>query len=543
MRVVLDDKWCTIKSPTENEIERIAKTLSFIEEDKTNPSMDDLILQVEEETWEQKLDYFVFVRKDENDLKFLSGLYPFFKENFGDEIELHDFRQKKVEKVIRVPDDYLDGIVFRGYQAHAVSKALTHRRGILDIPTRGGKTEVMAGVAKYHTEEEKPNEGFFLVIVPDSGIMSQTYERFLTRGLTSVGRLGNGYRELEKDVVVCIVDSLYNIVKEHNHEDLERISRATAILVDEVHHLGSPSMAIIPITIPSLDIFVGVSGTPLNDSVNPHSNPSDVAILGLLHKRIFKVSARYLMRKGYIAEPHTFIMGYNFKPPRNFISNWHKVYSRFIKNNQPRNAAIAEIAQVFCERDFSILILVTHIDHGKHILRRITKHDPKALFVYGGNSIIRYSTSENHPKDLPEGWKWHKDKTDLSGHKYYQYPDNFNYKEALQDGTFRIMVGSTVFDEGQDIPDLDGVIIAGGGGKSDVKNTQRPARALTRNDYGNKVFVIDFWDKAHKYTKNHSVLRIESYKRNQYFIHTHGIPELIRCLDEAKELKEKIQNE
>lgn len=541
MKVVKEDKWCTLYNLTQAEVRQLTQCLTFVEEEMESFQSTELDLgEVVELTWEQKLDRFTFLQHDGSHFKFLTGLLPYFQEHYPGAFTVEDRTEQVGLDNIEIPADYLQGITLYGYQKRAVEKALIFRRGILDIPTRGGKTEVMLAITKYYLENLRP-DGKVILLEPDAHLMHQTHSRALTRGLEDVGRLGDGHRELNHKVVVCIINSLYNIIKDPSHEDFPIIKKTTGIFVDEVHHLGSPTMSQVPLVLGELDLMIGVSGSPFNDRTNPYSNPGDVAIVGLLEKIIFKVSARYLMDNGYIAEPHVFILGYAGGYPKHFIKNYQKVYNRYLLWYNGRNKMIVDSVKLFYENNFNCLVLTTRLDHGKFLMRSISTFAPEVLFAFGGGRVIRNYPGEL-PDDLPSDWDWHQDKEDQKkGLKYIRYPGN---QQELIDNHFTQdrgvpLVCSTIFDEGVDLPQVDALILAGGQGRSDVKNVQRPARALTRNEHGNKVIIVDFWDNRHRYLRKHSELRIEAYKENQYFIHTGGMEELEQNVFELRRLKEK----
>lgn len=75
-----------------------------------------------------------------------------------------------------------------------------------------------------------------------------------------------------------------------------------------------------------------------------------------------------------------------------------------------------------------------------------------------------------------------------------------------------IMVASSVGNDGIDIPDIDGLVLAHGG-KSFFQNVQRTGRGL-RSAQGKKDLVfIDFNDAAlGRWFQNHTKKRVEYYQ-------------------------------
>ncbi len=65
----------------------------------------------------------------------------------------------------------------------------------------------------------------------------------------------------------------------------------------------------------------------------------------------------------------------------------------------------------------------------------------------------------------------------------------------------RIIIATSIFDEGIDIPHLETLIIAGGG-KSAIKTTQRIGRVLRKFPGKSKAMVHDFADDC-RWLKDH----------------------------------------
>ena len=83
-----------------------------------------------------------------------------------------------------------------------------------------------------------------------------------------------------------------------------------------------------------------------------------------------------------------------------------------------------------------------------------------------------------------------------------------------------ILVASTIFDEGVDIPEIDALILAGGG-QSYIKNIQRVGRALRPKMHKDYVVIYDFLDGRNPkdkkdYLAQHTRSRIEDYKGQDF---------------------------
>ena len=86
---------------------------------------------------------------------------------------------------------------------------------------------------------------------------------------------------------------------------------------------------------------------------------------------------------------------------------------------------------------------------------------------------------------------------------------------ALRDGTLDVLLATTIFDEGVDIPELATVILASGG-KSTVKTIQRVGRCL-RLAVGKLVaWIIDYQDSHHPMLRKHALARMKVYAEQEF---------------------------
>ena len=74
-----------------------------------------------------------------------------------------------------------------------------------------------------------------------------------------------------------------------------------------------------------------------------------------------------------------------------------------------------------------------------------------------------------------------------------------------------MVICSSIWDEGVDIPNLDAIIVAGGG-MSEIKAIQKVGRGLRKTATKDSVQVIDFSDLSHKYLRKHSRERVKAYR-------------------------------
>lgn len=479
---------------------------------------------------EDNQEYQVYLN-NEDGFFVLSGLKNYLISQFterGIDFEDHFEQELKMEYEPITDKYYLDcsndgerKFELRDYQISSANKALLFQRGILEIPTRGGKTEIVLAAMKRF--REKYPESKCLLVSFSSWLMLQSYNRCLQRGFTSVGRLSGEYNEIEGNYIIsAVIDSLYNSVKKfHKTGERDEIYRLLEevefIFFDEVHMFGAVSNYSTFLECKNVKMFIGVSGTPFVDRIGPYSNIRDAFVVGYTGGLIQKISYQYLVERGYLADTHVFFLSYEFKTPRYFIYSYRKVYEYYIVENRNRNALAVEIAEKFFENGLTCLLLVKRLAHGRELLKRISLFYKDVKFIYGGPVVEGIVDGE--VKEL----------------------DNFPIMEKFNKGEIKILIGSDVIATGIDFPALDAAILLRGEGVSYIPTLQTVARATSPNSYENKAFIVDFVDSIHAYLARHSSFRLRDYYNRGYKVHF-SINELVDMIREVKEIRERMKN-
>lgn len=113
-----------------------------------------------------------------------------------------------------------------GWQKEALKRFVNAGfKGTIEGATGSGKSII--GIASLFIFDERPST---LIIVPTISIMSMWYDKLLQFGCPKemIGRLGNGFKEVEKKYVIGVIDSVRenSIVKDF-------------FIIDECHHIVS----------------------------------------------------------------------------------------------------------------------------------------------------------------------------------------------------------------------------------------------------------------------------------------------------------------
>jgi superfamily II DNA or RNA helicase len=88
-------------------------------------------------------------------------------------------------------------------------------------------------------------------------------------------------------------------------------------------------------------------------------------------------------------------------------------------------------------------------------------------------------------------------------------------KTKFKKGDLDLVLASSVFDQGIDLPALDALILAGGG-KSTAKALQRIGRVIRTAPGKKDALVLETWDQSH-FVKKHSLARYEAYRLESRF--------------------------
>lgn len=451
---------------------------------------------------------YVFVEGE--DLWFYSGLFPqiyrFLKGN-GLTIEVEDSRDKtkprKFEPIIFT--QLAEGFALRDdYQTPVVEAILEKRRGIIFVPTRGGKTEILICSVQNFMDYRK-EATYVTIIVRKSPLADNMYDRFELRGYDSVGKFYGGRKDYHTQVMVCVVNSVNNLLKKAEKGTLrrkdkhmyERIMKTNYLIVDEIQD-GSAEMfqysikRIFEVSFP--DLAIACSGTPFMVEENPDSNIRDLNIQQLFGSVIKRVNDEYLIKKNYKARGNVIWLGYRMPYPKSVPRKYDGVYRVFITNNMARNFKAVDCVKLITSYRQRCLILVNRIPHGKLFLGLLKE-------ISGTKRCVFSSSEETY---------------ELKGSSVKRV----NIDDVVRDfnaGEIDVLIGTNIYNVGVDFPGLNWMIVlAGEGYTNDILNRQRTSRVLSPKRGDNNGYIIDFVDHVHRTTMKHSRSRKDLYSLSNY---------------------------
>lgn len=367
--------------------------------------------------------------------------------------------------------ELLDGKVLRPYQIDAAQAFLTnpHRRGVLRVPTAGGKTALLAAITKSMGCQT-------LGLIHGNSLLDQTFNDFKDHlGEGEIGLIGNGQFDVRR-FTLSSVDTVFARLKNEDPEIGVFLANVDFVWCDEVHRASAMSWVEILKAIPT-PYRLGVSGTPFKKQ-----ELADMELRAWTGPMLYDISPSLLQEQGYLSQAELSII--EIQGERSTEKNWHAVVQRCIVDNEARNCRVGDVA-------------IKRAQEGKFV------------FLLAGNSLALARWYYDYIAEVFPGVELVTGKSGVG--------PNREALRRFKEGASRIIVATTVLDEGINAPDTSVVILANTG-KSYVKLMQRIGRGLRiKADEGKALEVVDVMDNTHKYLAKHARVRLDYYEEEGLF--------------------------
>jgi superfamily II DNA or RNA helicase len=382
------------------------------------------------------------------------------------------------------------------YQPQIVETCIRKGRAVIEAATGSGKTIIVSKII----QELGVTPFLFYVLTKD--LMRQA-KKMLEESIIGlkVGTIGDGECDIRDINVVTIQSVIYALygkkyfennlkkIKESSGmDDLEfkefkkeklihiekkkdiivnLIENAQGIYADEIHHYSSKMCQDVIKRSPKAYYRFGGSATPLR------SDNSYLFIEGLFGRKTSVITASSLIKMGYLMKPKIKFIRVPGRSP--LLMTWSNDRKYNINECDERNTCIIKTVKKLQEKNIKTLVLIQTISHGKYL----EKHIPNSVFIHGSSS------KKKREETL----------------------------EQLNKGEITTVIGSSIADEGLDIPSLSALFNCGGG-KSPVRAKQRVGRVIRKgSDY---ALVYDFIDRG-KWSKKHTEERMKLLKTEKEF--------------------------
>lgn len=479
-----------------------------------------------EDSDEEQEVIFLDTTRDDG-VKLMTGLVPAVQawaESNGIDVTLEGWPYDlALEPVPEIDSKIVPGITLRDYQLETAQKIVQGYRGVVELATGGGKTEIAIAVI-YHLGTPRT-----IFVVPAQSAMHDMYARFVDRGLENVGRLGDGYEEIDAQVVIAVVNSLYSGVKRGNWEVMQLLEECELLFEDEVHHKATAFTWKVVAANCGAHRRIGLSGTPYKDDAS-RFNPQrlhhhDSWLTGYIGPTLVYISPKELQGRGMLA-PIKIVSFPTYGKNIHYLRSWDKVYREGIVDNAVRTSQIATIALNLADMGRYPIISVERLDHGRIFQRLLARDGVPAACMFGDGVIYvprEFAEAEGLDHEPAPLYEWRKKPPKKRGRKptrekvvigheedFVQVSEEIDVKEYFRQRKLKVLIGSRPFDEFLDIPCLTDMINAAGY-KARQRFRQKMGRIL-RNSKGTQKTVAwmwDPWDNCHYFLRNHSQQRLE----------------------------------
>lgn len=429
---------------------------------------------------------------------FPSGLLfkiTLFLKKKGFKVIVSDLRKRLIineKDVLKNLDDF--GLILRPYQIDGLITGIYNPYMVFWWATSSGKTVLFSSLIAAF---KNPFFQKTLILVANKDIASQHREELGNMLSTKIGVIEEGQFNPEQ-ITVAVINTLWQkALLKKNKKVLKYLSEVGHLILDECHRVIDSKM--FKKTIEKCENTFARHGF----SASPYSfTTDDIELECVTGPPISRISLSKLIKEGWISKPIIkMIQLPNLKITE---SNIYSVnYSKGIVENDARNELVSKIASAEYFLDKNILVLIRIIKHGKILrdlfLKKGIAHDELAYIHGSSHKLVR--------KEV---------------------------KDSFRKGKIKVVIASQIWNEGVDIPAVDVLIKADGGGGAEVVGEkgirvilQQLGRVLRKPSSSkihdvvaekeNLVYVYDFFDNGFKDLSKHSYNRLETYNLEKEF--------------------------
>lgn len=463
------------------------------------------ILAFKEDRWDGK------VRLHDAYKRFPAGLVNhvvrYFNE-LGIDVAVTDQEEMEPIDTSRFTDRYLPGITLRPDQCESIMAFLTHSRGIVKSPTGSGKTEIAAAVCQYYWEERQWRS---LIVVPKKGLLDQTAQRLRKYYGTDlrVGELGDSKRFLGPITVAtaATLQQFQSWVKketvrgrkrdvQHQPDPLVRqaVMECNVLMFDECHHASAETWYNVAMKCKANRRF-GMSGSPIKNN-----ELDDLRLMGATGDVLHVVESDVLIDAGACAKPRiAVIYSENASGPempaeevpykasngeikiRRMQMPYDRAYNEAIIQGNEHNTTVIRAACWMVDRGRKTVILCRRKEHWRALGERLEETGIEFRAVWGDTEVEERNA----------------------------------IKKQLESGRIKLVLASTVWDEGEDVPGISAMIYAEGI-KANTSAVQRVGRGMRRKEGENDVWIVDIVPTSHPTLRDHGMKRVKIWEQEGY---------------------------
>jgi superfamily II DNA or RNA helicase len=378
-------------------------------------------------------------------------------------------------------EDYViktyEKLTYRDHQDISIKAAMKNGRGVIIIPTAGGKTLIMAGIIESMRKNLNDPNALAMVLVPTIQLVEQTANDFINYGVENVTKWsGDNKPNLDATTIVA-----GNQILLSENTDLSILSNVKILLMDETHTLKHKNKINKIFDLLNTDFRFGFTGTMPSCLIDQWN------IIGKIGPVLYEKKTIDLKEKKYVSNFKITILSVLHSNLPNFNINATQPADRYnneieyLINDSRRNEIIAKLSNRLTN---NTIIMVDRIDHGvnlQNILKTICPEDKPIYFIQGSTEM----------------------------------EERERIRKLMEERNDVIAVAvSKIFSTGINIPNLHNIIFASAG-KAKIKIMQSIGRALRLHPTKTMANIFDISDNT-KYGKVHVAERIKLYTQEKY---------------------------
>jgi len=382
--------------------------------------------------------------------------------------KLQNFVSLKVKPFVNLQfyNITLKNFEMREYQISSIKSWLfdvnISGNGIIKAPTGSGKS-IIAILASLQMLKNKPNSKIIYAV--NSTTLLKQFQNFAKKEdlpfLLVSGELDELQKGQKSDFIALSVSYYYSQKKKGQNQKLkELINNADLIILDEAHHVPAIMAKSLLLDAPN-SLRLGLSATPLRE------DGRELEIMGLLGKISYSIDYVELVKNRYLM-PIEYIQ---FTPKisekiRNKLKTIEQTYS-----DQPFAKLYSAVLRTFEQSPYTNQQIVQKI-------KELNKFP--ALVIVRRINIARKLSELLNENGIKSDWV--SSKTPLE--------ERMTKIENLKNGKLKVLVSTSLADEGLDIPQLSLVVLMSQG-KSRIKLIQRIGRVMRPSAGKSKGYVLD----------------------------------------------------
>jgi len=382
-------------------------------------------------------------------------------------------------RLLDIPD-----LNFRYRQEEVITTIDCAEGGLINVPTGYGKTHIMTLLCKLYPRSR------IACMSPGLDLIKSTYERLNSVIPGDVGRIGGGFYEPERRVILCSADSIHRL----------DMSKMSLIICDEVHAFATTERSIALCAQYTEAKMFGLSA-----SLNSRADGADAILEAIFGPILLTITYGEAAEAGVVSAINTRMVSV---PPAfghpvlgtNAVSNKRLGYWQ----NKIRNQVIAKtcadaIKEVESEdiAEPQILVMVDTVEHVFELKRYLPDYE----VVYANMS------DDLRAKLLKAGL--------ITPDEIMTPERRSELLKRFEKGKLKKVIANHCWKQGIDPIHLN-IFVRADGGTSEIAGIQLPGRLSRVTNAKKEGLLIDFWDEWDNWALNRSKKRKASYKKNGF---------------------------